>query len=328
MQYEEVGKLIRGVGGLYEIALQAGETPLSGQSVTARAKGNFRHEGVKPLVGDAVRVSFDEGALKRDDAGRLCPFADGGGIVIEEILPRRNALIRPPMANLDYLFITFAAAHPAPSLETVDKLISIAEYNDIEPVIVIGKCDIAPECAEELRKTYTVSGFSAFLLSATTGKGVSELRHFIDESLAGKTAAFAGASGVGKSTLLNALFPELSLQTGEISRRIERGKHTTRRVELYAIASPRGAYIADTPGFSMLDFVRFEFFTRDDLPLTMREFEPYIGQCRYKKCTHTREQGCAILDAVRTGAIPQSRHQSFVAMFDALKNKHEWSHKP
>ena len=327
MQYEEVGKLIRGVGGLYEIALHAGETPLSGQTVTARAKGNFRHEGVKPLVGDTVRISFDESALNRDEAGNACSFSDGGGIVIEEILPRRNALIRPPMANLDYLFITFAAAHPAPSLETVDKLISIAEYNGIEPVIVIGKCDVAREYAEELQKAYTVSGFSAFLLSATTGEGVGELRRFIGEHLSGRTAAFAGASGVGKSTLLNALFPDLSLQTGEISRRIERGRHTTRRVELYPIKAPCDACIADTPGFSMLDFVRFEFFTRDDLPSTMREFAPYIGQCRYKKCTHTSEQGCAILDAVREGAIPQSRHQSFVAMYDALKNKHEWSKK-
>ncbi len=327
MQYEEKGRLVRGVGGLYEIALQQGETPLSGRHVTARAKGNFRHEGITPLVGDTVRVCFDEASLARDEAGKLCPGTDGGGIVIEEILPRKNALIRPPMANLDYLFITFAAAQPAPVLETIDKLISIAEYNGIEPIIVIGKSDVAPDYAEELKKAYNGAGFSAFSLSAERGDGVAELRAFLTEHMAGKTAAFAGASGVGKSTLLNALFPFLSLQTGEISRRIERGRHTTRRVELYPLTEPSDAYIADTPGFSMLDFVRFDFFTRDDVADTMREFEPYIGACRYKKCTHTREEGCAILEAVREGKIAESRHKSFVAMFDALKNKHEWSKK-
>ena len=327
MQYEETGKLIRGVGGLYEIALDAGETPLSGRHVTARAKGNFRHEGITPLVGDRVRIAFDDSSLARDEQGNPCPSADGGGMVVEEILPRRNALIRPPMANLDYLFITLAAAHPAPVLETVDKLISIAEYNAIQPVIVIGKQDMAPEYAATLKKLYTDAGFFAFSLSAGEGKGIQELRDFLSTHLAGKTAAFAGASGVGKSTLLNALFPGLSLQTGEISRRIERGRHTTRRVELYPLAEPRGAYVADTPGFSMLDFVRFDFFSREDLAGTMREFEPYIGACRYKKCTHTREEGCAILEAVRAGEIAPSRHQSFVTMFDALKNKHEWSKK-
>ena len=327
MQYEERGKLIRGVGGLYEIALQQGDTPLSGCCVTARAKGNFRHEGITPLVGDDVRVCIDEAALARNEEGKLCPNADGGGIVIEEILPRKNALIRPPMANLDCLFITFAAAQPTPVLETIDKLISIAEYNGIEPVIVIGKSDVAPEEAEKLKKTYNGAGFQAFSLSAEQGDGVAELREYLSSHMNGKTAAFAGASGVGKSTLLNALFPSLSLQTGEISRRIERGKHTTRRVELYPLDGVEGAYIADTPGFSMLDFVRFDFFGRDDVANTMREFEPYIGECRYKKCTHTREEGCAILAAVKEGKIAESRHKSFVSMFDALKNKHEWSKK-
>lgn len=327
MQYEEKGRIIRGVGGLYEIDLQKGDTPLSGTRVTARAKGNFRHEGITPLVGDHVRVSFEEISLAKDETGRLCSRANGGGIVIDEILPRRNALIRPPMANLDMLFITFAAAHPAPALETVDKLISIAEYNGILPVIVVGKRDVAPEYADELQKIYTVSGFSAFSLSAGSGEGVEELRQFLRENLTGKTAAFAGASGVGKSTLLNALFPSLSLQTGEISRRIERGRHTTRRVELYRVEDAEGAYIADTPGFSMLDFVRFDFFSKEDLAGTMREFSPHIGACRYKKCTHTREQGCAILEAVERGEIPRSRHQSYVSMFDALKNKHDWSKK-
>ena len=325
MQYEEKGRLIRGVGGLYEIELQAGDTPLSGERVTARAKGNFRHEGVTPLVGDLVRVGFDEGSLAKDESGRLRSGGDGGGIVIEEILPRKNALIRPPMANLDMLFITFAAAHPTPALETVDKLISIAEYNGIEPVIVIGKRDMAPDYADELQKSYTVCGFSAFSLSAETGEGVEALRAFLQAHTKGKTAAFAGASGVGKSTLLNKLFPTLSLQTGEISRRIERGKHTTRRVELYPLSDPVDAYMADTPGFSMLDFVRFDFFSKEELAGTMREFEPYIGACRYKKCTHTREEGCAILEAVQAGRIPESRHRSYVGMFDALKNKHDWS---
>ena len=327
MQFEEKGKLIRGVGGLYEILLDKGDTPLSGQRVFSRAKGQFRHAGLSPLVGDRVRISFDEATLLREGDVLRSP-ADGGGIVIEELLPRKNSLIRPPMANLDYLFITAAAAHPAPVLETLDKLISIAEFNDIEPVLVIGKSDIDPENAEKLRKTYTVAGFSAFVLSATEGKGeIGALRDFIATNMNGKTAAFAGASGVGKSTLLNALFPELSLTTGEISRRIERGKHTTRRVDLYPIKGLADAFVADTPGFSMLDFVRFDFFSRDDLFSTMREFAPYLGECRYKKCTHTREEGCAILEAVRMGAIPKSRHESFVAMYDALKNKHDWSKK-
>ncbi|MBE6702388.1 MAG: ribosome small subunit-dependent GTPase A [Ruminococcaceae bacterium] len=327
MQFKEKGKLIRGVGGLYEILLASGETPLSGQKITCRAKGTFRHEGLTPLVGDLVSVSFDEAALPKDGQGNPTPSADGGGIVIEEILPRKNALIRPPMANLDMLFITFAAAHPTPALETVDKLISIAEYNHIQPVIVIGKRDMSPAYAEELKNIYTVSGFPAFSLSASSGEGVAELRAFLQANMVGKTAAFAGASGVGKSTLLNTLFPFLSLQTGEISRRIARGRHTTRRVELYPLDHLPEAYIADTPGFSMLDFVRFDFFTRDDVVNTMREFLPYIGACRYKKCTHTREDGCAILEAVRAGTIPISRHQSYVSMFDALKNKHEWSKK-
>ncbi|MBR6727933.1 MAG: ribosome small subunit-dependent GTPase A, partial [Clostridia bacterium] len=235
MLLKEKGKLIRGVGGLYEIALEKGDTPLSGQRIHCRAKGNFRHEGITPLVGDAVTVSFEDTTLPRNEQGEVVLTADGGGIVIEEILPRKNALIRPPMANLDVLFITFAAAHPAPALETVDKLISIAEYNHIEPVIVIGKRDMAPDYADELAALYQGVGYSAFALSAESGDGVAPLQQYIKEHMSGKTAAFAGASGVGKSTLLNALFPGLSLQTGEISRRIERGRHTTRRVELYPV---------------------------------------------------------------------------------------------
>jgi ribosome biogenesis GTPase len=271
-----------------------------------------------------VRLSFDDTAVANNESADA---SDGGGAVIAELLPRKNALIRPPMANLDILLITVAAAEPAPVPETVDKLISIAEFNDIAPVLIIGKCDLAPDTAEELKRVYELAGYPVFLLSATEGAGVDALRTYLACELVGKTAAFAGASGVGKSTLLGALFPDLKPETGEISRKISRGKHTTRRVQLYPLDGIENAHLADTPGFSMLDFVRFDFFTKEDLPLTMREFQPYLGECRYTKCTHTKDEGCVILDAMREGRIAQSRHQSYLAMYEALKNKHEWSKK-
>ncbi|MBQ3483261.1 MAG: ribosome small subunit-dependent GTPase A [Clostridia bacterium] len=326
MQYEETGRLIQGLSGLYEICLDKGTTPLSGGVIFARAKGKFRHEELSPLVGDRVRVCYDESAFVSEN-GAIKPTADGGGAVIAEILARRNALIRPPMANLDMLFITFAAARPAPVTETIDKLISIAEFHGIEPVIVVGKQDLDPDAAERLCTVYRTAGFSVFAISAENGVGIDALRDFLCKNAAGKTVAFAGASGVGKSTLLNALFPELGLETGAISQKIQRGRHTTRRVTLYPMADVEGAFVADTPGFSMLDFVRFDFFGRDDLPETMREFAPYLGCCRYKKCTHTKEEGCAVLEAVRAGHIAPSRHASFVEMFEALKNKQDWSRK-
>ena len=323
MQYEENGRIIQGVGGLFEVALDKGDTPLSCARVAARAKGNFRHAGVTPLPGDRVRIAFDDTAVSGEQSGSK----DGGGAVITQILPRKNALIRPPMANLDILLITLAAAKPAPVLETVDKLIAIAEYNGISPVLVIGKSDVDPDHARELHRIYELAGFPVFPLCAKRGEGVEELRAYLCREMEGKTAAFAGASGVGKSTLLNALFPSLSLATGAISERIARGKHTTRMVCLYPVDGVENAYIADTPGFSMLDFVRFDFFKREDLPHTMREFAPYIGGCRYTKCTHTKEQECAVLEAVREGSIAKTRHESYCAMFDALKNKHDWSRK-
>ena len=324
MHYEERGRIIRGVGGLYEILLQKGETPLSGATVFSRAKGNFRIKNITPLVGDDVTVQYDDTAVARYTAEVPPESDDGGGVVIAEILPRKNALIRPPMANLGVLFITFAAAKPDPVTETVDKLIAIAEHNGIEPVPVICKRDIAPEKAAELCEIYQKAGFTAFTISSTEGEGIEELRLWIAENLGNRIAAFSGASGVGKSTLLNALYPNLGLETGDISHKISRGKHTTRRVELYAVGD---GYVADTPGFSMLDFVRFDFFKKEDLPYAMREFEPYIGACRYTKCTHTKEEGCAILAAVKSGEIAPSRHRGFLAMYEELKNKKEWDKK-
>lgn len=295
------GRIIKSVGGLYTVSTDEGE-------IQCRARGVFRHSNISPLVGDIVSITLD----------------DNKNMVISEIAERKNSLIRPPLANLDYVFVTFAAESPAPMLDMTDKLISILEFNKVEPVIVIGKSELNREYADELKGIYTTAGFTTFTLSCYDDFGVDEVREFIKNNLAGKIAAFAGASGVGKSTLLNKLFPELELATNTVSRKTARGRHTTREVSLYSID---GVYIADTPGFSMLDFERFDFFELDDLKYTFREFESYIGECKYTKCSHTKEEGCAILGAVRNGAIPRSRHENYCILYDILKTKHKWDKK-
>ncbi len=318
MEQTTVGKILKGVGGLYTVRLLDSRLLPEGTVLSCRARGAFRHEGISPLPGDRVSLLFSEGSAE----GAEEPV----GAVIDRIEDRKNALIRPPMANLDYLFITMASASPVPILTTVDKLIAIAEFNRIEPVIVITKRDLDPIYAEELLDIYTRCGFSCFITDSVSGEGVSALDQWIREKLCGKTAAFAGASGIGKSTLMNRLFPHLSLSTSEISRKIERGRHTTRQVELFPLSDEMDCgYIADTPGFSMLDFARFDFFDKEDLPLTFREFVPYIGQCRYTKCSHTKEEGCAILGAMKEGAIPLSRHASFSELYETLKQKKKWN---
>lgn len=318
MQNTVKGKIIKGVGGLYSVKVLDSDSPLFGSVVNCRAKGAFRHSNVTPLPGDNVLLLSDSG----ENGDRK---AAEGGFVVAQILDRKNSLIRPPLANLDYIFVTMAAAHPTPILTTVDKMISIAEFNDIEPVIVITKNDLAPDEAEKIADIYKKSGFTVFVISSVSGEGVEAVREFVNTALRGKTAAFAGASGIGKSTLMNALFPALELFTSDISRKIERGRHTTRQVELFEISDDADSgYLADTPGFSMLDFERFNFFEKEDLPLTMREFRPYIGECRYTKCSHTKEEGCAIVEAVKRGDIPRSRHDSFLEIYETLKAKKKW----
>ncbi|MBE6538181.1 MAG: ribosome small subunit-dependent GTPase A [Ruminococcaceae bacterium] len=324
MEYRTHGKIIKGVGGLYIVRLLPGEDPLAGTLAPSRARGVFRHNHITPVVGDEVEVVYTEASFDMVD-GKAVPKEDGRNIMISGILPRRNSLIRPPVANIDVMFVSMAAASPAPIPETIDKMLSILEHSGIEPVVVVEKCELDRERAEELRQVYTLAGYRVFVLSCVTGEGVEEIKKFVHEELRGKTAAFAGASGVGKSTLMNALFPNLRLDTSDISRKIERGRHTTRHVELFPISENiEDGCIADTPGFSMLDFERFDFFTKDELPMTMREFEPYIGLCRYTKCTHTKDEGCAVLEAVREGKIARSRHESFVAMYNVLKEKKSW----
>lgn len=292
------GRIVGCTGGLYSVRSDDGEI------IKCRARGIFRHSGTKPLVGDIARV-----------------VSDKDGAVIGSIGERKNSLIRPPLANIDFVFVTMAASSPKPMIDMTDKLISILEYKSIEPIIIIGKRELDREYAEELCTLYRRAGFNAFTVSCHNDEGIDEVKGFIDENLPSRVAAFAGASGVGKSTLLNKIFPDLSLDTGEVSRKTERGRHTTREVSLFEVS---GGYIADTPGFSMLDFERFDFFELEDLVSTFREFDGHIGHCKYTKCSHTKEEGCSILEAVGRGEIAKSRHDSYIMLYDVLKNKHKW----
>lgn len=294
------GRIIKGVGGLYTVRL-------SDRDLQCRARGSFRHSNITPLVGDCVTLGIDE----RGDA------------VIDRIDERKNSLIRPPLANIDYIFVTMAAASPKPMLDMTDKLCAILEHNYITPVIVVGKCELDREYANEIKSIYEKAGYRVFILSCVTGEGVDEIQAFVDGNLAGKISAFAGASGVGKSTLLNKLFPSLELGTGEVSRKVERGKHTTRTVTLFEVCG-EGGYLADTPGFSMLDFDRFDFFDIENLPNVFPEIHECVGLCKYTKCSHTKEEGCEVLKKVRRGEMAKSRHDSYVELYNVLKNKPKW----
>lgn len=316
------GKITASVGGLYTVYLDApvpadiAASLPDGRRVDCRARGAFRHNNEKPLVGDRCAVSFGEAA---------------NGTVIDSIEERKNSLIRPPVANLDYIFVTAASASPEPDPEMLDKLIAIAEFNGITPVVVIGKSDLNPARAEELAGIYRLAGYDVFVVSCKENEGIltdGGLRDFIKEIIPHNTVAFAGASGVGKSSLINILFPDLDLEVSDISRKTERGRHTTRRVTLYPTDSTDDpGFIVDTPGFSFLDFEHFDFFSKEDLPETFREFREHLGTCKYTKCTHTKEDGCSILAAMREGRISPSRHQSYLNLYAILKEKHKWDKK-
>lgn len=335
------GIITRGVGGLYAVRISS-DGVFSDEEVLCRARGTLRHQQLTPTVGDDVLIerAAEEEAHEVMDSERRGKKGKGDvqvDYVIDEILPRRSLMIRPAAANLDYLFAVIPAASPEPDLLTADKLTVIAENYGIETVVVINKADLNKARADELESIYKTAGYMTFQVSASVGTGVDGLREYITEAAQSSdenrhvSGAFAGVSGAGKSTLMTALFPELHLITGAVSRKTERGRHTTRHVELYPIKMGDSEnnifWLADTPGFSMLDFTRFDFFPYDELALSFREFSDSIGKCRYTKCTHLREEGCAVIQKMNEGKIAVSRHDSYVRIYEEQRSVPEWKRR-
>lgn len=292
----ENGLIIKGIGGFYYVEA-------ANQVYECKARGIFRKTGITPYVGDRVAISVEE--------NDTC--------AIEEILPRKNYLIRPPVSNIDQLILVVSVCDPAPNLLIIDKTIAAAEDKGIEPIIVVSKTDL--QGYGELEEIYTKAGIPFYAVSSATGAGVKQ----IQDLLPGKITAFTGNSGVGKSSLLNRIDPRLSLETGEISQKLGRGRHTTRQVELLKLEG--GGYAADTPGFSSIDLERGERIKKENLPFCFREFEPYLGVCKFPSCSHTCEKGCAVLEAVKAENIHPSRHESYCAMYEEVKDIKEWQMK-
>ena len=281
--------ITKGIGGFYYVRTPDGV-------VECKARGIFRKRGITPVAGDNVELSAD-------------------GAMIEEILPRKNVFVRPPVANLDVLFIVASTTQPVPSTLVLDQLAAAAIYKGVQPVLVVTKADLA--AADQLAQDYATSGIPLIPLHYESGEGLDEIRQYIK----GHLCAFCGNSGVGKSTLLNALAPELKRETGQISQKLGRGRHTTREVEVFEIC---GGRLADTPGFASLEAQKLCRIPKEELQHTFPEFEPYFGQCRFTGCAHRSEVGCAVRDVVELGDNRKSRYDSYLAMFEEANARKEW----
>lgn len=290
------GMILKAVGGLYYT-----ETP-SG-IYECKARGIFRKRNISPCAGDKVLLSD----------------ISGNTAVVDEILPRKNSLIRPPLANLDYIVFVISTCEPPPNLTLLDKFLAIAEFKGIKSIIAVTKIDLQRNSSPE--EIYRRSG--AEFIEIDYDDPASYKRLY--DMLGGKLAAFTGNTGVGKSTLLNHIDGSLEIKTGEISKKLGRGRHTTRNVELYKLKN--GGYIADTPGFSTFETRKYDIIRKEALADCFPEFREYEGKCRFPDCAHIKEKGCAILEAVESGEIPRSRHNSYAEMYEEAKQIKEWEIK-
>jgi ribosome biogenesis GTPase len=286
------GTIVKGIGGFYYVKVGA-------TVFTCKARGIFKKEGLIPMVGDEVKIQIIEGE-------------EG---IINEILPRKNEFIRPPISNVDRMVVVIAAAHPSPNLNLTDRFLVTAEKSNARIILCINKTDIAKDgILEEISQIYSRI-YPLYPVSAVTGEGLSALEQYMEK---GRTA-FVGPSGVGKSTILNALNPGIGAETGDVSRKTRRGKHTTRHVEIFSMKA--GGMVYDTPGFTSFDILDA---TEEELHHFFPEMEPYIGRCRYDNCRHIREPGCAVVAAVDGGEIHQSRYDSYRIQIEEIRNRKEY----
>jgi len=286
-----MGVIIKGIGGFYDVYL-------NGSVLQCIPRGKFRKQGITPMVGDVVEVNTRDA-------------------VIESILPRKNQFKRPCVANIDNLGIVVSARHPDPDLLLVDKLMLAARMNSVKPFIVVNKTDLV-ECESEIKaieEDYRLSGCPIFCISCKQGTGLEELKRGLYSGI----TTFAGQSGVGKSSLINRLYPDISREVGDISDKTKRGRHTTRSVELLVL--PDGKMLVDTPGFSALEM---DFVQPEEVQLYYEEFIPYMDKCRFPKCVHYREPHCAVKEAVQRGEIPGGRYQRYTRIIEDInENRRE-----
>ena len=295
MANRQTGRIVRSISGFYDVQIP-------GKVISCRARGILRKTGESPLTGDMVEITVEKGKG-----------------MVEKILPRQNSFVRPAVANIDALVVFAANVNPVTEPFLIDRVAAIAGDQEVPVVLCVNKCDLDP--AVDLVRIYRNAGFSVICTSAETGEGVEELRNLIK----GKLTAFTGNSGVGKSSILNRLSPELALATGEVSEKLGRGRHTTRHVELYDLGE--NTYVMDTPGFSSFDTDQMDVILKENLQYAFPDFGPYVGKCQFRDCTHRKEPGCAVTGALEAGEIEQTRYDSYLKLYEKAAQIKLWELK-